>query len=198
MRALLAGEWRAAARRRGHHLSLPDALIAGAAHTVDAVVLTRNLRDFALTDARVEGYSTASRRVSGYRHGHPVPHRTPITRRDPHRCVRRACPSSCSPRPCSRGPRPRHARGTCRCPGGQDHRARPGVVTANAHLGVRPHRLPGGSDPARRRHGRVRPGDRAPAPRRSVRGTGGRPWGHPGARRGRAGRDARGGAGGRR
>lgn len=54
--ALLAGEWRAAARRRGHHLSLPDALIGAAAVSVDAVVLTRNLRDFALTEARVERY----------------------------------------------------------------------------------------------------------------------------------------------
>jgi predicted nucleic acid-binding protein len=54
--ALLAGEWRAIARRRGHHLSLPDALIAAAAHAVDAVVLTRNLRDFELTGARVEAY----------------------------------------------------------------------------------------------------------------------------------------------
>jgi predicted nucleic acid-binding protein len=54
--ALLAGEWRAIARRRGHHLSLPDALIAAAAHAMDAVVLTRNLRDFELTGARVEAY----------------------------------------------------------------------------------------------------------------------------------------------
>lgn len=54
--ALLAGAWRAAARRSGRHLSLPDALIAAAAHTVGGVVLTRDLRDFALTDARVEGY----------------------------------------------------------------------------------------------------------------------------------------------
>ena len=54
--ALLAGEWRAAARRRGLHLSLPDALIGAAAWSVDAVVLTRNLRDFRLTGARVEGY----------------------------------------------------------------------------------------------------------------------------------------------
>lgn len=54
--ALLAGEWRASARRRGHHLSLPDALIAAAAHAADAVVLTRNHRDFALTEVRVEGY----------------------------------------------------------------------------------------------------------------------------------------------
>ncbi|MFN8518315.1 MAG: PIN domain-containing protein [Chloroflexota bacterium] len=54
--ALLAGEWRATARRGGHQLSLPDALIAAAAHAVDAVVLTRNLHDFALTGARVEAY----------------------------------------------------------------------------------------------------------------------------------------------
>jgi predicted nucleic acid-binding protein len=54
--ALMAGAWRAAARRRGHHLSLPDALIAAAATAVDAVVLTRNLRDFELTEVRVEAY----------------------------------------------------------------------------------------------------------------------------------------------
>ena len=54
--ALLAGAWRASARRRGHHLSLPDSLIAATASSVDAVVLTRNLRDFALTDVRVEAY----------------------------------------------------------------------------------------------------------------------------------------------
>ncbi len=54
--ALLAGAWRSAARRRGQHLSLPDALIAAAAHAVDAIVLTRNLRDFALTGVRVEAY----------------------------------------------------------------------------------------------------------------------------------------------
>ena len=54
--ALLAGAWRASARRHGHHLSLPDALIAAAACAVDAVVLTRNLRDFAMTEVRVEAY----------------------------------------------------------------------------------------------------------------------------------------------
>jgi predicted nucleic acid-binding protein len=52
--AHLAGRWRDAARRRGHVLSLADALIAAAAD--DAVVLTRNVRDFALTPARVETY----------------------------------------------------------------------------------------------------------------------------------------------
>src|SRR5262245_26951782 len=54
--ALLAGQWRAAARLRGHQLSLPDALIAAAADAVGAVVLTRNIRDFALTPVRVEAY----------------------------------------------------------------------------------------------------------------------------------------------
>jgi predicted nucleic acid-binding protein len=54
--ALLAGQWRAEARSRGHHLSLPDALIAAAAESVGAVVLTRNQRDFALTPVRVEAY----------------------------------------------------------------------------------------------------------------------------------------------
>jgi predicted nucleic acid-binding protein len=53
---LLAGEWRAAAKSRGHSLSLADALIAATAEAADAVVLTRNVRDFSLTPARVETY----------------------------------------------------------------------------------------------------------------------------------------------
>ncbi len=51
-----AGRWRAAARRRGRTLSAPDALIAASAEAIDAVVLTRNDRDFALTSARTERY----------------------------------------------------------------------------------------------------------------------------------------------
>ena len=54
--ATTAGQWRRAARRRGATLSVPDALIAAAADALDAIVLTRNLRDFALTPARVEAY----------------------------------------------------------------------------------------------------------------------------------------------
>jgi predicted nucleic acid-binding protein len=54
--AMLAGAWRAEARRSGRHLSLADALIAAAAQAVEAAVLTRNVRDFALTPARVETY----------------------------------------------------------------------------------------------------------------------------------------------
>jgi predicted nucleic acid-binding protein len=50
-----AGAWRQDARRRGFVLSLADALIAAAAED-DAVVLTRNMRDFALTPVRVETY----------------------------------------------------------------------------------------------------------------------------------------------
>lgn len=50
-----AGEWRQAARVRGHVLSLSDALIAAAAGD-DGIVLTRNVRDFALTPVRVETY----------------------------------------------------------------------------------------------------------------------------------------------
>lgn len=53
--AELAGRWRREARDAGHVLSLPDALIAAAAFP-DAIVLTRNVRDFALTPARVETY----------------------------------------------------------------------------------------------------------------------------------------------
>jgi predicted nucleic acid-binding protein len=54
--ALVAGRWRALARQRGHTLSLADALIAAAAQTVGAAVLTRNVRDFELTPVRVETY----------------------------------------------------------------------------------------------------------------------------------------------
>lgn len=54
--ARLAGELRAAARDRGRTLALPDALIAATAFHVDATVLTRNIRDFELTPARVEVY----------------------------------------------------------------------------------------------------------------------------------------------
>ena len=54
--AMLAGRWRRAAHERGHNLSLPDALIASAADAIDASVLTRNVKDFALTPVRVETY----------------------------------------------------------------------------------------------------------------------------------------------
>ena len=54
--ALIAGEWRRTALSTGHALSLADALIAAAAKASEATVLTRNLRDFALTPVRVEGY----------------------------------------------------------------------------------------------------------------------------------------------
>jgi predicted nucleic acid-binding protein len=54
--ALTAGRWRGEARARGRTLSLPDALIAATAASLGAVVLTRNVRDFALTPVRVETY----------------------------------------------------------------------------------------------------------------------------------------------
>ncbi len=54
--ALLAGSWRRAARDRGRTLSLPDALIAATADAVNAAVLTRNVRDFALTPVRILTY----------------------------------------------------------------------------------------------------------------------------------------------
>jgi predicted nucleic acid-binding protein len=54
--ARAAGRWRADARTRGWALSMTDALIAAAAESLSAVVLTRNLRDFALTQVRVETY----------------------------------------------------------------------------------------------------------------------------------------------
>lgn len=54
--AMRAGQWRVEARRRGRVLSLADALVAAAADAADAVVLTRNVRDFSLIPGRVESY----------------------------------------------------------------------------------------------------------------------------------------------
>ncbi len=52
----LAGVWRAQARAAGSTLGVMDALIAASAFHLDASVLTRNVRDFALTPVRVETY----------------------------------------------------------------------------------------------------------------------------------------------
>jgi predicted nucleic acid-binding protein len=52
----LAGIWRAQARASGSTLGTMDALIAASAFHLDAAVLTRNVRDFALTPVRVETY----------------------------------------------------------------------------------------------------------------------------------------------
>ncbi len=54
--ARLAGRWRAEARALGHTLAATDALIAATAVSLDAAVLTRNLRDFSLTPVRIETY----------------------------------------------------------------------------------------------------------------------------------------------
>ena len=54
--ALLAAKWRREARAKGWTLSLADALIAAAAHSEDAVILTRNVRDLSLAPIRVEAY----------------------------------------------------------------------------------------------------------------------------------------------
>lgn len=54
--ALVAGRWRWEARERGATLSLADALIAAAADALGCAVLTRNVRDFALTPVPVETY----------------------------------------------------------------------------------------------------------------------------------------------
>ena len=54
--ALLVGRWRAEARANGRHLSLADSLIAAAADAADAAVLTRNVREFAMTPVRIETY----------------------------------------------------------------------------------------------------------------------------------------------
>jgi predicted nucleic acid-binding protein len=52
----LAGIWRAEARAAGSTLGVMDALIAASAFHLGASVLTRNVRDFALTSVRVETY----------------------------------------------------------------------------------------------------------------------------------------------
>jgi predicted nucleic acid-binding protein len=52
----LAGIWRAQARAAGSTLGTMDALIAASAFHLDAAVLTRNVKDFALTPVRVETY----------------------------------------------------------------------------------------------------------------------------------------------
>jgi len=54
--AMTAGRWRYEAHLKGRTLSLADALIASAADSLNAAVLTRNVRDFALTPVRVETY----------------------------------------------------------------------------------------------------------------------------------------------
>jgi len=54
--AVIAGQWRREARERGDDLTIADALIAAAAASLEAAVLTRNLRDFALTPVRVVTY----------------------------------------------------------------------------------------------------------------------------------------------
>jgi predicted nucleic acid-binding protein len=54
--AMTAGRWRAEARVRGRTLSLADSLIATAASAAGAAVLTRNVRDFALTPVPVQTY----------------------------------------------------------------------------------------------------------------------------------------------
>ena len=51
-----AGRWRYDAHRQGRRLGLADGLIAAAAASLNAAVLTRNVRDFALTPVRVETY----------------------------------------------------------------------------------------------------------------------------------------------
>ena len=54
--AMQAGAWRYDAHRRGRRLSLADSLIASAAESLGAAILTRNVRDFALTPVRIESY----------------------------------------------------------------------------------------------------------------------------------------------
>ena len=51
-----AGRWRRAARGEARRSSVADAIIAAEAHHAGAAVLTRNVRDFALTPVRVLTY----------------------------------------------------------------------------------------------------------------------------------------------
>ena len=53
----LSGIWRAQARQRGRTLHIADALIAASAFHLEAIVLTRNVRDFSLfAGVEVETY----------------------------------------------------------------------------------------------------------------------------------------------
>ena len=54
--AVLAGRWRGEARRRGLTLSVPDALIAATTDALGAVLITRNVRDFAITPVQITSY----------------------------------------------------------------------------------------------------------------------------------------------
>jgi hypothetical protein len=54
--AIEAGVWRRAARQRGRTLNLADALIAAAAVSLGAPLITRNRTDFELTPVTVETY----------------------------------------------------------------------------------------------------------------------------------------------
>jgi predicted nucleic acid-binding protein len=54
--AVTAGRWRGELRRRGITLSVPDALIAAAANTLEAPLLTSNVRDFEQLPINVEAY----------------------------------------------------------------------------------------------------------------------------------------------
>lgn len=54
--AMLAGRWRTEVSATGRTLGLPDALIAAAAFHLGGGVVTRNVRDFALTPVRVVSY----------------------------------------------------------------------------------------------------------------------------------------------
>jgi predicted nucleic acid-binding protein len=54
--ARMAGQWRRDILATGSTISVPDVLIAAAAFDSDAAVVTRNIREFSLTPARVEPY----------------------------------------------------------------------------------------------------------------------------------------------
>lgn len=51
--AIRAGVYRRAASAGGRTIHLPDALVAGVASTLDATILTDNVKDFPMADLRV-------------------------------------------------------------------------------------------------------------------------------------------------
>lgn len=54
--AIEAGAWRRSARQRGRTLSLSDALIAATAKSLNATLITRNVRDFELAPVAMTTY----------------------------------------------------------------------------------------------------------------------------------------------
>ncbi len=54
--AAFAGRWRGETRRRGLTLGMPDALVAATTDALGVVLITRNVRDFAITPVQISTY----------------------------------------------------------------------------------------------------------------------------------------------